>query len=131
MSVTKNCGDLELGVKINVSVHYSLVATTPEERQRRKEIDDKIADIYHNLTITVADQIADHIGYTQEFVISKISDQDIKNSINREAEDEGRAAKAAIRSGLPAPPPGKIGEKIPAGESLESVEGIDGQPHQE
>lgn len=134
MSLTKDCGDLTVAVTIRTGVKFRLSAATDEDRLERSAIDLLIAEILPALEKTLLEQVCDHIGYDEETIAVKVKARDDKNAADHTAETEGRAAKAAHRAGLPEPPPGQIGEPVLPGKPItapESVEGLDGQPHQE
>ncbi len=107
MSVIKDCGDMTVSVAIRTGVKYVLEAVGEDETLFRTAIDEKVADIIPQLEKTILDQICDHIGYDQDKIKHQVALREGKNAADRKAETEGRAAKSAVRAGLPplTPPP--------------------------
>ena len=117
MPIKRDCGDREVSLNLVVGISYRLMATSEEEQDERYALIGKVREIQSSLEKTVLDQICDHIGLDEDEVAKRINVRDTENAKNREAEEQGRAEKSAKRTGLPAPPPGKLGPNIKPGES--------------
>lgn len=107
MPLKIDCGDVEFSVNIVFGMTYRADAKSDDERAERLAMINKIMELKPNLEKTVLGQLAEHAGYDQETIDTKIHERDEKIAANRTAEDQGRAEKATLRRGLPPlePPP--------------------------
>jgi hypothetical protein len=107
MPLKVDCGDVEFSVNIVFGMTYRLEAKTDDERAQRLGMINKVMDLKPTLEKTVLSQIAEHIGYDQATIDTKLHERDEKIAATQAAEDQGRAEKATLRRGLPPlePPP--------------------------
>jgi hypothetical protein len=123
MPIKIDCGDVEFSVNIVFGMTYRLEAKTDDERAQRLGMINKAMDLKPALEKTVLSQIAEHIGYDQATIDTKLHERDEKIAATQAAEDQGRAEKATLRRGLPPlepPPPMETG--LPAALEKPSTE---------
>lgn len=107
MPLKIDCGDLELTVNIVVGTRYRLSPRTDQEKDDRRTMQQKLADVMPEMEAVLLEQVATLIGYNPEVIKAKIKEREDKFAADREAETRGRAERKVQRSGLPslAPPP--------------------------
>jgi len=99
MPLKIDCGDVELTLNLVFGMRYKLDAKNADERAERVAQIDKAMEIKPTLEKTVLSQIADHIGYDQEVIETKVVARDEKNTADRKAEADGSAEMQRRRSG--------------------------------
>jgi len=99
MPIKIDCGDVELTLNLVFGMRYKQKAKNADERAARLEMINKAMEIKPNLEKTTLSQIADHIGYEQETIDTKVNARDEKIAADGEAEAQGRAEMQARRHG--------------------------------
>jgi len=118
MSVTIDCGDFQLTMKITVGASYPMPPHSEDEAQERIVRGGRVLHIVNEIEEGVAQRIAVLLGLDPDERNARIQARERANADAREAEEQGRAAKNAQRAGLPEPEPGKRGENVKPGQPL-------------
>jgi len=114
MPMTKDCVDFTISLNMMTGISYNLVSKDQAEMRRRTERLRTILELKPAIEKKIMAEICYALGYDDQTLSVKLTERRVAREAAEVAEAEGRAAKQAVRDGLPQPsPPPAIGEVHP------------------